>query len=73
MTENLLMARWATRGGRFWIELFRSADRTTWHYQTDNGGGNLGCVTEAQAMDEMQSHVQAAKQVDGITYRRCGR
>ena len=33
-----LVAAWASKGGRYWLKLYRSGDGT-YSYQTDNGGG----------------------------------
>jgi len=42
MNGELLIARWETRGKRYWAELYK--DKLGYSYKTDSGGGNIGSL-----------------------------
>lgn len=47
----MLINRWQTRGGKYWYELYKDDQGFT--YKSDNGGGNLGNITEYQAYTQI--------------------
>ena len=51
----MLVNRWKTRGGRYWFELYR--DEMGFTYKSDNGGGNLGNISEEQAYQDILSRM----------------
>lgn len=55
--------RWETKGGKYWIVVHRTP--TGWSYSTDNGGGNLGDVTEEGAIELINGFIQDALVLDG--------
>lgn len=57
--------RWESKGGKNWIELFK--EDVGYSYDSSNGGGNLGNITEAQAIQEINKLLKDSKQYDGIT------
>jgi hypothetical protein len=63
-----LAARWATRGGKFWIELYKSPDG--YSYRSDSGGGNLGPMSHTEAVAEMERRVRDARTYDKINMQR---
>jgi len=66
---KVTVARWETRGRRYWYELHRN--RYGYSYRGDNCGGIFPAdFTINQAIADMEKKIQLAKAVDSITYRR---
>lgn len=63
-----LLARWATRGGKHWYELYQDSMGLTYH--EDGGGGNLGGMTEQAAIKHLEGRMAEADKYDGIHYKR---
>ena len=61
------VARWQSRGGRYWIELHR--DRYGYNYRSDNGGGSFGDMPEAFALAQVRARVLDILDFDGISLR----
>lgn len=55
MNEKTLVARWESRGGKYWLELLRDAGG--WSYKGNGCGGFLGPVTEMQALQRIQREI----------------
>lgn len=51
------IARWQSRGGHDWVELYR--DEQGYHYKASGGGGNFGndVTTDEQAIAAMQARI----------------
>jgi hypothetical protein len=45
--KKQLVARWKSKRGKHWFEVWH--DAMGWTYRTNGGGGNLGAITEACA------------------------
>jgi hypothetical protein len=66
MSDNRI-ARWESRGGKYWIDLyynpsFKLADGTTVidaHYHGDGCGGSVTATSEASAITAIQTRVDA--------------
>lgn len=68
MSKNLV-ARWATRGKKYWYELYE--DDMGFTYTQDHGGGNLGGnITVEEAIAQIEKMIDHAKQYDNINYQR---
>lgn len=63
-----LVARWETRGGKYWYELYK--DRLGYTYSGKGSGGNLGDVSEAEAIAHIENYVDGARRIDGINMKR---
>lgn len=54
--EKVTIARWQSRGGKYWVELYAeylTADRSLepgYSYRSDDGGGYIGSVDEGTAL-----------------------
>jgi len=66
------VAHWKTRGGRYWLKLYREdmAQGTRYLYREDAAGGNLGFVTEEAALAAMDKRVWSYATYDGINMKR---
>jgi len=62
-----LIARWETRGGKYWLELYK--DESGYTYKQEHGGGNIGTLDSKIAMDTMERHISYSK-MDGINLKR---
>ena len=64
-SEPKLIARWESRGGKYWVNLFfnpcfhlcNGTDVVDAHYRGDNCGGPVDGQTEAEAITTMQIRV----------------
>jgi hypothetical protein len=68
-----LIAEWKTRGGKYWICLYRDIiNGHGWLYNEENGGGFMGGVdNDKEAIEKIANTiVKNAKEVDGINYIR---
>jgi hypothetical protein len=63
-----IVARWQTRGGRYWFRLYH--DYLGYSYRCTGGGGNLGDIAEADAISYIEKRIAGAKAIDGINYNR---
>jgi hypothetical protein len=57
--HKTLQARWESRSGKDWVALY--TDRFGAVYESDNGGGNLGNLTAAQAVAKMEAEVATGR------------
>jgi hypothetical protein len=59
--SRFTMARWASRGGKHWLELYLTD--TGWSYRTDGGGGYIGRrdMTDEQVQAAVQRQIKAYK------------
>lgn len=64
------IARWETRGKRFWIELFRVGDGVYEYLEDGGGGGWFFSNTEALAIEKMLERVNSSKDIDHINFIR---
>lgn len=64
----MLIARWQTRGGKHWYELFEQdfQGKPSYHYNGDNCGGNIGWSTRDKAIQNIQTRVDDTAKYDGI-------
>lgn len=62
------IARWQTRGGKYWYELYQ--DESGFTYRGDNAGGNLGDVSREEAIATIEKKVRDHKAIDGINMTR---
>lgn len=46
-----LVARWRSRGGKYWLDLY--LDQYGYTYRADDCGGSMGLVTEAAAFERI--------------------
>lgn len=60
------IARWQTRGGKHWFELYQYEDGGGFSYRGDGAGGNLGNMSEEEAIAYIEKRIKAMKEVDGI-------
>ena len=63
-----LIARWETRGKRYWYELYQ--DDFGYSYSGHFCGGNIGNVTEGMALDHMYKKVADDAVIDSINMKR---
>ena len=63
MAHHRLIAEWRSRGGKYWLALWRNANGT-FSYVTENGGGYLGHVTQDDALLRM------SREIDSVRFRR---
>lgn len=58
-------ARWESRGGKHWVELFVNPDASEPHrrafYRGEGCGGNLGAMTAEAAVTHMQGRVDSGE------------
>ena len=49
----MLIKRWESRKGKYWVELHQTEydGQPSYHYKTDNGGGNMGNTTLDKALE----------------------
>jgi len=66
--KEKLIARWETRGKKYWYELYQ--DEKGLYYKEDHGGGNLGKMTVKQATKYIEERTGDAKKYDGISYKK---
>jgi hypothetical protein len=52
----MVVARWESRGGKHWAELHDNGDGS-FSYRGNGCGGCLGCMTQAQALAELERRV----------------
>lgn len=65
---NRLIARWESRSGKWWAELYHDGTAAT--YKAVDAGGCLGCLTEHQAIKQMQQRADMGYfQPDAATTR----
>lgn len=63
MRNDGCIARWQTPNGRWWAELYIALPRpgtdgpAGYYYRGDGCGGNLGTITEAEAIAEVERKV----------------
>lgn len=62
-----LIARWETRGQRYWYELYR--DNMGFTFRSEDGGGNLGYMALDTAMANIEQRVRDAKRFDNINMK----
>ena len=53
--QVVIKRRWESRRGKYWLELHQTA--TGWGYREDDCDGNLGAVTEEQALKAMNKRI----------------
>lgn len=68
MNNRKPVARWRTRGGRYWITLYKCEEG--YSYSSDNGGGNLGNLSYEDAVAAIEKQVKGLSEVDGIHLKR---
>jgi hypothetical protein len=60
----VIIAKWVSQGGKYWVELRRHADAngrvTSYSYRCNNGGGTLAPVTPA-VTDETATRVMQTR------------
>lgn len=56
MSVKKTIARWATPSGKWWVELYVSADGVCM-YDATNSGGCLGRISEADALRDMEQQI----------------
>jgi hypothetical protein len=66
MTRTI--ARWSSRGGRWWLELIENAD-DTYSYRHESGGGYMGRISIDEAYHRMRLEVDSYA-TDGHKLRR---
>lgn len=66
MEGTFTIARWETRGGRFWIELLRVGDGVYEYAEDGGGGGWFHCKNDSEAIACMLPRIENAKKIDGI-------
>jgi hypothetical protein len=68
--EKVLLKRWASRGQKYWLELFRQdfCGRESYAYQQDHGGGNLGHMDLESALENMREKIRYFG-LDGINLK----
>ena len=71
-SEGKLVARWETRGKKYWYELYEESYRgkPVYAYRMDHGCGNLGCMSRAAAIRYLVGQMAGARIIDGINYKR---
>jgi hypothetical protein len=62
-----LVARWQTRGARFWIELY--AEGNCYTYREDNGRGTLKASDDSAAIIEIETKVEDYRAYDNINMK----
>lgn len=50
-----LLARWESKGGKYWVEVYSDERGQTYH--SDDGGGNLGNIGEDAAIEQVEKRV----------------
>ena len=60
--------RWQSKRGKYWIQL-NEYDTGGFSYRTDNGGGNLGNINEADAIAQVEKRVNDLAKYDGINLK----
>lgn len=66
MTTKTL-AKWRTRGGKYWLELIQNADGS-YSYRHENGGGYMGQVSADDAFRRMADEIKSYA-TDGHTLK----
>lgn len=66
--SKTLIARWETRGRKYWLELYE--DQFGFSYQMDNGGGSMGYIPRNDALARVQGMVDDARKIDRINMQR---
>jgi len=69
MAKDILIARWETRGKRYWYELYKWGSGRGYYYKMNNGGGSLGSMSKIAAIQYLEIQMAAAAAVDGIHYK----
>lgn len=66
------IARWQTRGGKHWYELFEEdfQGKLSYHYAGDSCGGNIGLTSQQVAIANIKGRVNDTKIYDGINLKR---
>lgn len=65
-SPQIVIHTWASRGGRHWFKLYKQGD--SYGYHGEGSGGNIGLVSEEDAMKFMQRKLCYAK-LDGINMK----
>ncbi len=65
-----LIKHWATKGGKFWIKLYRNdfKGKESYEYEETGGSGNLGYMSEEEAIAKMEEKIMSAKAIDDVNY-----
>ena len=68
--QERLIARWQTRGGRYWLELYKTPHPRDYRYRGDNCGGGFTARTDGAAVARMERiHIEPAATISRIHYR----
>lgn len=63
--SDTLVARWQTRGGKYWMELYERGDGT-FYMVHEAGAANFGDWTRDQVLTDLATRIEMARHIDGI-------
>ncbi len=65
--DRRLIKRWQTRGGKWWVNLYKSPQGFS--YTMPNGGGSFGTLPYVTVILRLRQRMEMSLVIDNIKYR----